>query len=258
MTYNKYLKFICAIIAIISISSCATRDEVVYFQEPEDLQGYENLMDYEPVIQKNDVLRIDVSSRNEEVVKPFQKNLGGQQSGGSGGQSSSMMGYLVDPRGFIQFPVFGDIEAAGKKRGELQQEIQDKIGTMVTDAVVTLRIMNFNVTVLGEVGSPGRVQVQDGRLTMPELFASVGDISYTGKRENIVVIREINGKKSVGRVDMTSSQVFKNPYYYLKQNDIVYVEPTYKQMKSAGFITSYTGIFSLIASITGLVLLFSK
>ncbi|APU66796.1 polysaccharide biosynthesis/export family protein [Christiangramia flava] len=252
---SKYLYL--SIISIFLLGSCATRDEVVYFQEPESLQGYQNLMDYEPTIQKNDVLRIDVSSRNEEVVKPFQKNSNGQQSGGQSG-NMSLTGYLVDPKGFIQFPVFGNIEAAGKTRGEFQAEIEDKVRTMVTDAVVTVRIINFSVTVLGEVGSPGRVQVQDGRLTLPELFASVGDISYSGLRENIVVIREQNGEKSVGRVDMTSADVFKNPFYYLKQNDVVYVEPTYKQVKSAGFITSYTGIFSLIASITGLVLLFSK
>ncbi len=258
MTYNSLLKIFSTLAIILSISSCATRDEVVYFQEPEDLEGYENIMDYEPVIQKNDVLRIDVSSRNEEVVKPFQKNTGNQQGGGAGGQNSSMMGYLVDPNGFIQFPVFGNIKAAGKKRGEFQKEVEEKIGTMVTDAVVTVRIMNFSVTVLGEVGSPGRVQIEDGRITLPELFASVGDIGYSGKRENIVIIREVNGVKSVGRVDMTSSNVFKNPFYYLKQNDVVYVEPTYRQMKSAGFITSYTGIFSLIASITGLIFLFTK
>ena len=257
MTYHFLFRILSVLLLILCLSSCATRDEVIYFQEPEDLRGYENLMDYEPVIQKNDVLQIDVSSRNEEVVKPFQKNSMGQQGGG-GNQNAMMMGYLVDPRGYIQFPVLGDIKVAGKKRGELQQEIQEKVRSMVTDAVVTIRITNFNVTVLGEVGSPGRVEVQDGRITLPELFATVGDITYNGKRENIVVIREVNGEKSIGRVDMTSSDLFKNPFYYLKQNDVVYVEPTYKQMKSAGFITSYTGIFSLIASVTGLIFLFSK
>lgn len=257
MTYKKYLKFICTIIAVISISSCATRDEVVYFQEPEDLQGYENLMDYEPVIQKNDVLMINVSSRNEEVVKPFQNNSANQQ-GGAGGRNLSLTGYLVDSNGYIQFPVLGNIEAAGKKRGELTQDLQVLIETMVTDAVVSVRIVNFTVTVLGEVGNPGRIQVEDGRLTLPELFANAGEITYNGKRENIVIIREVNGLKSIGRVDMTSSELFKSPYYYLKQNDVVYVEPTYKKVKSAGFITSYTGIFSLIGSLAGLIFLFSK
>ncbi len=247
------LIFLCLI-----ISSCATRDEVVYFQEAEDIQGMQNLMDYEPVIEKNDVLRINVSSRNEEVVAPFQINTGSQQGGGGGAQNSSLTGYLVDPNGYIQFPVLGQVKVAGKTRTRLEQELQMQIRTMTTDAVVSIRIINFRVTVLGEVGSPGRIQVEDGRITLPELFASAGDIKYSGKRENILVIREIDGVKSMGRVDITSSDVFKNPFYYLKQNDIVYVEPTYRQMKSAGFFSSYAGIFSLIGSVAGLIFLFSK
>ncbi len=251
-------KIFSLIIISLLVTSCATRDEVVYFQEAEDIQGMQNLMEYEPVIEKNDVLRINVSSRNEEVVKPFQMNTGGQQGGNGGSQNSSLTGYLVDPNGFIQFPVLGQVKVAGKTRTQLEQELQTQIRTMTTDAVVSIRIINFKVTVLGEVGSPGRVNVEDGRITLPELFASVGDISYSGKRENILVIREINGVKSMGRVDITSSEVFKNPYYYLKQNDIVYVEPTYRQMKSAGFFSSYAGIFSLIGSVTGLIFLISK
>ncbi len=252
-------KILSLLLIIFLFTNCATRDEVVYFQKAEDIQGMKNIMDYEPVIERNDVLRINVSSRNEEVVKPFQMNLGNQQSGGGGGmQNQSLMGYLVDPKGNIQFPVLGQVSVAGKTRTELEQELQSRIREMVTDAVVSVRIINFRITVLGEVGSPGRVSVEDGRITLPELIAQVGDITYQGQRENILVIREIGGVKSTGRVDITSSEVFNNPFYYLKQNDIVYVEPTYKQMKSAGFISSYAGIFSLIGSITGLIFLFSR
>ncbi|APG59295.1 polysaccharide biosynthesis/export family protein [Christiangramia salexigens] len=256
------MKFMIRILSCLLLSltlfSCATRDEVVYFQKAEDIQGMENLQSYEPIIEKNDVLNIRVSSRNEEVVKPFKMNLDSQQSGGGGNQNPSLMGYLVDPKGNIQFPVLGQIHVAGKKRTELEQDLQSQIRTMVTDAVVSIRITNFKVTVLGEVGNPGRVDVEDGRITLPELFASVGDINYQGKRENILVIRETNGVKTMGRVDITDSNVFKNPFYYLKQNDIVYVEPTYKQMKSAGFFSSYAGIFSLIGSVSGVILLLTS
>ncbi|MGA9591027.1 MAG: sugar transporter, partial [Salegentibacter sp.] len=109
-----------------------------------------------------------------------------------------------------------------------------------------------------EVGSPGRVQVQDGRISVPQLLAESGDIAYTGKRRNILVIREVDGVKKVGRVDMTDTDLFSNPFYYLKQNDIVYVEPTYKQVKSAGFFTSYTGIISIGTTIISLYLLINS
>lgn len=246
-------------ILFLSFFSCATRDEVVYFQPAEDIEGIQNLMDYEPVIEENDVLRINVSSRDEVLVKPFQMNFNSQGSGGgSGGQNSSLTGYLVDPKGYIQFPVLGQVKAKGKTRTDLEQQLQSQIRDMVTDAVVSIRIVNFKITVLGEVNNPGRVEVTDGRITLPQLIADAGDISYGGKRENILVVREKDGIKSYGRVDLTSAEVFTNPYYYLKQNDIVYVEPTYKQMKSAGFITSYTGLISIGTTILSLVLLLTR
>jgi polysaccharide export outer membrane protein len=238
------------------IFSCSTKKEIVYFHDIEELEGYENIMDYEPVIEPNDVLRINVSSLNEEVVKPFQPNT--QQGGGGGGQNMSLTGYLVDPDGNIQFPVLGAVEVAGMKRSEIQKSLQNKIRNFVTDAVVDVRIVNFKVTVLGETGA-SRVEVSDGRITVPELIAEVGDISYDGRRQNILVIRETNGVKSYGRVDLTNAHdVFKNPYYYLKQNDIVYIEPTYRTVKSAGFFTSYQGIISVGTTIISLYFLINS
>ena len=252
-------KYLLLISASFLIFSCSTKKEIVYFHDIEELEGYENIMDYEPVIEANDVLNINVSSLNEEVVKPFQPNTQGQQAGGGGGgQNMSLTGYLVDPDGNIQFPVLGAVEVGGMKRSEIQQNLQNKIRDFVTDAVVDVRIVNFKVTVLGETGA-SRVAVSDGRITVPELLAEVGDIPYSGKRQNILVIRETNGVKSYGRVDITdANDVFKNPYYYLKQNDIVYVEPTYRTVKSAGFFTSYQGIISLGTTIISMYLLINS
>lgn len=216
------------------------------------------LMKFEPVIEVNDILRINVTSLNKEVVEPFQMDLGRQQSGGGGSQSQAMQGYLVDIDGNIQFPVLGKISVANKSRSELETFLTKEIKAYVTDAVVAVRIINFRVVVLGEAGSQTVVQVENERISIPELFASVGGISYNGKRKNILVIRETDGVRSVGRVDITSADVFSNPYYYLKQNDIVYVEPTYRQVKSAGFITSYTGLISIGTTIIGLMFLFSR
>ncbi|MCM4157096.1 polysaccharide biosynthesis/export family protein [Gramella sp. AN32] len=256
------MKNILVLIGLILVfSSCATRDEVVYFKGIERLNGSINDKDYEPVFEENDVLRITVSSLDEISVKPFQMIQNGQSSSSSGSgssQNNSLTGYLVNTDGYIQFPVLGAVKVAGKKRSVLEGEIQNEIRKMTTDAVVTIRLVNFRITVLGEVGSPGLIEVQDGRMTLPEIFALAGDITFDGDRQNILVYREVKGLRQVGRVDMTSAEVFNNPYYYLKQNDLIYVEPTYRKVKSAGFITSYTGIFSLIASITGLLFLITK
>lgn len=244
----------------IIVSSCATKDDVVYFHNSESLEGKENLLDYEPKIEANDVLRINVSSSsvNEEIVAPFQMNQQGGQSGGGGGQNLSLTGYLVSPQGTINFPVLGTVEVEGLSRTAIQDKLQTQISEYVRDPVVDVRIVNFSVTVLGEVGSPGRVQITDGRVTMPELLAMSGDITYNGKRENIKIIREVNGVKTVGYIDMTESDLFDSPFYYLKQNDLVYVEPTYRTVKSAGFFTSYQGIISVGTTIISLYFLINS
>jgi polysaccharide export outer membrane protein len=248
------------LITVISISSCATKDEVVYFDNAQSLNGKKNLLDYEPQIEKNDVLRINVSSSsvNEEITKPFQMNSQGSQSSGGGGQNLSLTGYLVSPQGTINFPVLGPVEVEGLTRTKIQQKLEKQIAEYVRDPVVDVRIVNFSVTVLGEVGSPGRVKITDGRITMPELLAMSGDISYTGKRQNIMIVREVNGVKSVGYIDMTESDLFDSPYYYLKQNDLVYVEPTYSRMKSAGFFGSPGSILGLVSSVLSLILIFTR
>jgi len=242
--------------------SCATKDQVVYFNNVQALEGKENLLDYEPKIERNDVLRINVSSSsvNEEIVAPFQMNRQQGQSGGGGGggQGQSLSGYLVSSEGTINFPVLGTIEVKNLTRTEIQKKLESLIAEYVRDPVVDVRIMNFSITVLGEVSSPGRVQIPDGRVTMPELLAMSGDINYTGKRQNIRIIREINGVKSVGFIDMTEIDLFDSPYYYLKQNDIVYVEPTYATMKSAGFFGSPGAIIGFVSSVIGLIFIFSR
>lgn len=255
-------RIISVILLALSLNSCATKEDIVYFYEgKEALEGQKNLLEYEPKIEKNDVLRINVSSSsiNPEIVAPFQMKTGGQQGqGGGGSQNLSLTGYLVSPEGNINFPVLGEIEVEGLTRTQIQKKLEAKIEVYLKDPIVDVRIVNFRVTVLGEVGSPGRVEVTDGRISMPELLASVGSITYNGKRENITVIREVNGVKSIGTIDMTKTDLFSSPYFYLKQNDIVYVEPSYRAVKSAGFFTSYQGLISIGTTIISMYLLINS
>lgn len=247
------------LLSFLLITACSTKEEIVYFDEAKKLEGKESLLEYEPKIEVNDVLRINVSSSsvNEEIVAPFQMRTQNQQGGG-GGQNQNLNGYMVSPEGFIKFPVIGNVEVKGLTRTEIATKLEKEIEAYVKDPIVDVRIMNFTVTVLGEVGNPGRVEITDGRISMPQLLAEVGDISYDGRRQNILVIREANGVKKVGEIDMTETDLFSSPFYYLKQNDIVYVEPSYRAVKSAGFFTSYQGIISLGTTIISLYLLINS
>lgn len=258
---NKFL----LLFLLVTIASCSTKKEILYFQNAEKLENMDELLAFEPVFEVNDIITIQVSSMNLEAASPFQMFGGSQSSRNSGSSSGSSspnsqrnMGYLVDVYGNIQFPVLGKISVVGKSRSELESLLTKEIREYVTDAVIAVRLVNFRVIVLGEAGSQTVVSVENERMSVPELIANVGGITYDGKRNNILIIREVNGKKSIGRVDLTDSDIFKNPFFYLKQNDIVYVEPTYKQVKTAGFITSYTGLISLATTIFGIIVLISR
>ena len=253
MSSRKWLLYLSSILIL---SSCSTKKEIIYFQGIEELEGMPAPEDFKAEIEVNDVLRIDVSSINEEVVEPFRFSVAGQTGGGNGG-SSSLNGYLVDVDGNINFPILGEVEVIGKTREEVEEYLTMALKDYVKDAVVRVRLMNFKVTVMGEIGSQV-INVPDERLSVLQAIAMSGDVSYDGKRENILVVRMQDGKIVTGRVDLTSAQVFTNPFYYLKQNDIIYVEPTYRRVKSAGFITSWQGLVSIITTAFSLFLLFNN
>jgi polysaccharide biosynthesis/export protein len=251
-------KILLTLLITLILASCSTRKEIVYFQNAGKIESFKAQKAFEPVFEVNDILQINVSSINEEVVAPFQMNSGNQSQSGGGQESLAQKGYLVDVNGDIQFPVLGKVEVLGKSRSELEELLTEKIQAYVTDAVVAVRLVNFRVVVLGEAGSETVVKVKNERISIPELLATVGGVSYNGKRRNIMIIREVNGVKSVGYVDMTDADVFQNPYFYLRQNDIIYVEPTYRTVKSAGFITSWQGLVSIVTTALSLIILFTR
>ena len=240
------------------ITSCSTRKEIVYFQDFERLPNMSAPEDFIAKIEINDVIRIDVSSMDEELSAPFQLNLNNQRSGGGGNQDAAMTGYLVNSQGNINFPVLGELYVEGKSREELEQELTGILReNYLKDAVVRVRIVNFKITVMGETGS-SVIDVVDERISVPQAIAMSGDITYDGKRDNILVIRQVDGQLTYQTLDLTSVDIFQNPFYYLKQNDIVYVEPTYRKIKSAGFITSWQGLVSIVTTAFSLFVLFSR
>lgn len=256
---NHITKFLVFLFGLLFISSCATRKEIVYFQDYERLSNIAAPEDFEALIEVNDVLRIDVSSMDEELAAPFQLNLNSRGSGNGGGSNNAAMtGYLVDSQGDISFPVLGEIHVEGKSKEELQEQLKSELREKyLKDAVVRVRIVNFKVTVMGETGS-SVINVVDERISVPQALAMSGDITYDGKRDKILVIRQVDEEMKYAILDLTSVDIFQNPFYYLKQNDIVYVEPTYRKVKSAGFITSWQGIVSIVTTAFSLFVLFNN
>lgn len=221
---------------ILLLTSCVDTRKATYFVGQGDATLPSNLTVPQTVIAKNDLLSITVSSLSSTASTTFnQPNVVFQNTGTNGGGPVQATGYLVDADGNIQFPLLGTIRAEGLTenalRAQLVKSLTDK--KLLVDPIVTIRHLNFRVTVLGEVANPTVINVPNEKITLLESLGLAGDITVFGKKENVLVIREEAGQKVVKRINLNTSEIFNSPYYYLRSNDIVYVEPTKARIAGA-------------------------
>ena len=190
-----------------------------------------------------------------------------QQGTDRAGYGNYLLGYVVDNEGYIDFPILGKIKASGLSRWQLQEQITQALAEkkMLTDGLVTVEFMNFKVSILGEVTNPGTYTINSDKVTVLEAIAMAKDLTIFGERDHVYVIREENGQRKSYQLDLRSADIFKSPAYYLKQNDVVYVQPnsvragqsTINQnaMKS---VSLWISIASLLTSIGVLVVNIAK
>ena len=255
------LSLLAAAMGMLLFASCSTPMELAYFKDaPRDYE-MEQSGQFSKGIQTNDLLYIYVESRAPEATVRFNQetnkiavDAGVVMNPGS----SAVTGYLVNNDGDIIFPVLGRINVVGKTHAQLAAEIERRLVSEghILDAVVTVKLMNFKVSVLGEVVRPGQIEATGERMTIFEALSMVGDLTIYGQRTNVTVVREENGTRTIGEIDLTSKDVFESPYYYLHQNDVVYVEPNVKRKKTAErdpmtmtYISSAVSIVSVLASV---------
>src|SRR5699024_8919995 len=229
-----------------SIISCASREKLVYLQPDDSLL---NVVDQQSkvVLQEGDILSISVTSENVKATLPFNPvspYLGNNVSE----RNIFIPTYTIDKEGNINFPKLGKVHLAGKTRIEAIKFMEEKIANYVRDPGVDITIRNFRVTVLGEVNKPGSFEVKDDRITILEALGEAGDLTIHGRRKNVLVVREKNGKKEEYRIDLTQRNLLNSPVYYLNQNDVVYVEPNGAQRQSSRYSANYS-VFVSIASL---------
>jgi len=259
---NKYTKItlLTAAMGMMLFASCGPSQELAYFKDAPRNKESEQSGQFSKGIQTNDLLYIYVESRAPEATVRFNQEtnkiaIDGGVVMNPGG--SAVTGYLVNNEGDIIFPVLGRLHVLGKTHAQLAAEIEQKLVSEghILDATVTVKLMNFKVSVLGEVHKPGQIEAPGERLTIFEALSMVGDMTIYGQRHNVTVVREENGNRIVGEIDLTSKDVFDSPYYYLHQNDVVYVEPNMKQKRNAerdpmtlSYISSVVSIVSVLTS----------
>ena len=247
------LKRITPFLFVLIVFSCKPREELVYYQNIDGLAQAEKLNTYEIKIQPDDLLTIIVSADDPESALPFNLTTVSVPSANNAMASrgqETLQSYLVDASGSIDFPILGKLKVGGLSRTELMKELETKIAKYIKNPIINIRLINFKVSVQGEVTNPGIFAVNSDRVTLIEAISMAKDLTIYGKRDNILIIREVNGVKSYNRVDITKADFINSPFYYLSQNDVVYVEPNKTRINGAA-VGANTGV---IISITSLLI----
>lgn len=251
-------KFVLILFVTFLMFSCATKEDVVYFQGVNASNNVVGLDSYSPTFHIDDELIIVVNALDPEAARPF--NLSSvsyatemQEARGR----ERLQTYIVDPNGEIDFPVLGKIKLAGLNREQANNLIESKLVDYIKDPIVNIRTVNYKITVLGEVTRPGTYTATQERVTLIEALSMAGDLTIYGERENVLVIQDYDGKKTYTRVNLKSDDLFNSPVYYLSQNDVVYVEPNKTRAKNSS-IGASTGVWistiGLLLSMTALII----
>jgi len=256
----KNFYFTVLIVLSIILSSCVSQKDISYFNglnasSADSINKYFKT-NHEPVICNGDMLSINVNGLDPLTVAPFNLPLIAYSNPGSDQiySTPSVQSYLVDNKGRIEFPVVGTIKLGGLTKSEAIKEIKTQLTPYLKDPIVTIKFLNYKVSVLGEVARPGQYTINNERATILDALALAGDMTMYGVRKNVLVVRENDGKLEFTRLDMTSKDVFTSPYYFLQQNDYIYVEPNKVKSISSQNISLYLSTVSTLSSLSTAVM----
>jgi polysaccharide export outer membrane protein len=213
-------------------------------------------LNFETAIQKNDLLSITIGGSNPTDLAALNSAAGATTGGTTASEGSG--GYLVESDGTIKLPFIGKLKAEGLSRIHLEDTLTYLFKDYTKNAVVNVRFQNYKFSVLGEVNNRGRYVMTTERMTILEAISLAGDLTELGRRENILIIREVNGQRTFQRINLLSKDLFKSPYYYIKTNDVVYVEPVQSKFISRTGLTQYLSLISLGVSLLLTIITVSK
>ena len=247
-----------ALTMVLMLGSCGSTKNVAYFQNADSISYAASKMLYEAKIMPKDELTITVITTDPKAAIPF--NLAVSQTIGTGGQLSSsggsLQGYLVDNSGNIEFPAVGTLHVGGLTKNQAETLIKSKVKPCLAEQenpIVTVRMGSYHVSVLGEVVKPGIIYAPQEKMSVLEALAQCGDLTIYGKRDNVLLIRQdAQGEKHTYRLNMNDANIINSPYYYLQQNDIIYVEPNKVKAQNSSIGSSTTLWFSAVSILTSI------
>ena len=252
----RILKPLLVTLTVMLLASCASRQKFVYLNDMVPGESYPINTALGTIVHENDRLSINVTCKNPELAVPFNNLTGAYMVATDGtvrtaGVDMAELGYRVDEDGCIVFPILGKIEVAGKSLKEVSELIENmiKAENYLSDPEVTIEFLNFKYTVLGAVGAKGTYNVDGDRITIIEAIAKAGDVTKAARLDKVAVIRMVDGKQQIFYNDIRTADIFMSPTYYLQQNDIVYVEPKYKDQNGGNKWLQISSMFVSVASL---------
>lgn len=247
------------LIFAILFCGCTAQKKLTYFREltaaDADKINESYQSNHEANIMPGDMLTIIVTGVDPEAVAPFNLPLVSYASPNSSqlATTPNMQSYLVDAEGDIIFPVLGKIHLGGLTKSQAIQTITELLKPYLTDPIITINFLNYKISVMGEVNHPGQYTISNERVTILDALALAGDMTPYGKRNTVLVARENNGKMEFARIDLNQSDVFTSPYYFLQQNDVVYVEPNKVRAVSSQNLSLYLSMVTTLASLATVI-----
>jgi polysaccharide export outer membrane protein len=261
MLVKQLSKKLFILLSVFFFVACVSRKELVYYQDFGDATYAGRINKYEIKIQPDDLLMIIVTADEPSSAIPFNLTAASIPTISSSNPfirgQESIQSYLVDQDGNIDFPILGKLKIGGMLRSDVMRLLESKIRLYVKNPIVTIRLINFKVSVQGEVNNPGVFGVNTDRITLIEALTLARDLTIFGKRDNILIIREVDGVKSFNRINITDVNFINSPFYYLAQNDVIYVEPNKARINGAAVGANTNVIISvtsLLITITALVI----
>lgn len=228
--------------------SCSTKKEILYFQDIDDtsLVKVDQIFSH-PIIGVNDILKIDITALSLKAILPYQFDKSIAQGQQRQDDILKLEGYLVDGDGNINYPGLGLVRVEGFTTQELQKELEGKLLEFIKNPTVRVRLVNFKISIIGEVKAPGTYTIAEETLSLPQALGLAGDLTINGERNNVLLIRQSKEGREHIQIDLTSSEWMNSEYYFLKQNDIVYVQPNNAKVKSAGVVGSLGTLLSVFS-----------
>lgn len=245
-------------LVVVLFQSCASKKDVLYFQDA-DRQPPTEVHYHAPRIQPNDILDIKVSALVPETALPYNVQLPMTTTANSL-EIIKLQGYLVDPEGTIVFPVLGRLEVGRMTTTDLERQLQQQLeeGGHLIQPKVSVRLLNAKVTVLGEVKMPGTYSFTEQQISLPQALGYAGDLTINGERKDVLLVREIDGIRTTHRIDLTQSDWFDSPYFYIQPNDFIVVNPNNPKVKSSGFIGNTGTLVSVLSVILSSIVLITR